>query len=425
MHVGKYRFQPERVDKADLCAHCFRYRRVAFLECDLGQSEFTPPGMVALNIIEQPIFGRSPPNFVFRGVIDTKTGPPFTHPTIPNFAHFVGATSPRSSPSHYIAAIEALLQSYRLDVQSPAINHGADDQEDDREADVIPLVVNTMGWTKGLGADLALKIENMIQPTAIFEIKIPTSKTSWQADVLPPCAADSYFGHQPKIHLLEPVVAPILSMNYTPADHRTISILSYFHCVFPTKNPRELQQVSATSWDTDLPLCARPPYEVDWSTAIDKFVLAGAGMEDVVAAEVKRVLNGAIIGLVSCSPDTIDLGDGATSTSDHPVPYFQGSPPPSPLTSNCFGLALIRAVSPSSTHMHVLTPLSPRFLSKSRVAVKGELELPVWGMLDTFQADGVAGVAKGKVPYLQWGKGKGLGAERRRVRRNLMRKGQM
>lgn len=34
-----------------------RYRRVAYLECDLGQSEFTPGGMVALNIIDKPVFG--------------------------------------------------------------------------------------------------------------------------------------------------------------------------------------------------------------------------------------------------------------------------------------------------------------------------------------------------------------------------------
>lgn len=34
-----------------------RYRRVAFLECDLGQSEFTPGGVVALTVINQPVFG--------------------------------------------------------------------------------------------------------------------------------------------------------------------------------------------------------------------------------------------------------------------------------------------------------------------------------------------------------------------------------
>jgi polynucleotide 5'-hydroxyl-kinase GRC3/NOL9 len=34
-----------------------RYKRVAFLECDLGQSEFTPGGTVALNIVEEPLLG--------------------------------------------------------------------------------------------------------------------------------------------------------------------------------------------------------------------------------------------------------------------------------------------------------------------------------------------------------------------------------
>jgi len=34
------------------------YRRVAFLECDVGQSEFTPGGMVALNVVENYIFGK-------------------------------------------------------------------------------------------------------------------------------------------------------------------------------------------------------------------------------------------------------------------------------------------------------------------------------------------------------------------------------
>lgn len=34
-----------------------RFRRVAFLECDLGQSEFTPGGMVSLHLISRPVLG--------------------------------------------------------------------------------------------------------------------------------------------------------------------------------------------------------------------------------------------------------------------------------------------------------------------------------------------------------------------------------
>jgi len=59
--------------------------------------------------------------------------------------------------------------------------------------------------------------------------------------------------------------------------------------------------------------------------------------------------------------------------------------------------------------------------------VKGEIEIPIWGMLD-FRAqngDSVAGVEMLKVPYLRWGKTEGLGGRKKRVRRNLMRKSQL
>jgi len=150
-------------------------------------------------------------------------------------------------------------------------------------------------------------------------------------------------------------------------------------------------------------------------------------MEDVVPTEIGRVLNGAVVGLVSCEPGAIDV-DMDSSPSDQTIPFIQGASPVSPSISTCHGLALVRAVSPNSTHMHILTPLPPYLLAKCRVMIKGELELPVWGMLD-FRSDGgegsIAGIEKTKVPYLQWGKGEGIGGDRRRVRRNLMRKGQM
>ncbi|KAG0702283.1 hypothetical protein DFH29DRAFT_875322 [Suillus ampliporus] len=48
--------------------------------------------------------------------------------------------------------------------------------------------------------------------------------------------------------------------------------------------------------------------------------------------------------------------------------------------------------------------------------VKGRPELPIWGTLDFTDANkGVAGAEKDRVPYLQWGKGEGLGGERRRT----------
>jgi polynucleotide 5'-hydroxyl-kinase GRC3/NOL9 len=285
-----------------------------------------------------------------------------------------------------------------------------------------------MGWTKGLGADLALRIEDIVEPTDVLEME----STAFSTDLLVRMQ-DNLMVHGRKAHMLEPIATELLSANYSPADYRTLSILSYFHAVFPPSDPRRLQQACAISWNTVLPLCARIPYEVDWTVAFQKVILIGSGMEDVVPSEIERVLNSAVVGLVRCDPGTVDVDiqmpplekDGITPK----IPYIQGSSPPSPSTSVCCGLALIRAISPTSPHMHVVTPLPPDVFAESRVLVKGDLELPIWGMLD-FRADSeakgcIAGVETGRVPFLKWGKKQGLGTERRRVRRNLMRKGQM
>lgn len=329
-----------------------------------------------------------------------RLGPPFTHPTLPIQAHYIGATTPKSSPSHYLSAIQSLVQTYRLDIQTPT-DMGIEG-DDDRTWDRIPLVVNTMGWTKGLGADILQKIHAMVEPTQIFEFEAPIIDNAWPARV-------------PAHHLIKPIPSSNL---YSAVDTRTLSIMSYFHAVFPSATtPDSFRQITAMKWNTSLPLCAKRPYEVTFSAAVDQVILTGAGTEDVRPSEVQCVLNGALVGLVSCEPGSLDAPlDG--------IPYTQGALPPFTQSSSCYGLALIRSLSPSV--LHILTPSPPASLHKARVLVKGEMELPIWGLLDfRTDKDEVAGVEKGKVPFLQWGKREGLGAEKRRVRRNLMRKGQM
>ncbi|KAF7370581.1 Polynucleotide 5'-hydroxyl-kinase GRC3 [Mycena sanguinolenta] len=359
-----------------------RYSKVAFLECDPGQSEFTPGGLVALNIIERHVFGTLFPHTTPVSIVHLVLGPPFTHPTLPSFAHYIGMSTPRSSPSHYLASIQSLVETYQLDVQTPA-NY----DDGPKISDAIPLIVNTMGWTKGLGADLTRKIEDLVQPTDIFEVEAPIFEHSSSFDH-PLRVSDV---HSPRLHLLQPITPSVLSANYSASDHRSISILSYFHSIFPRTAPEALEQVTAIRWNTTNP-----------------FVCSASvrGMEDVVPSEINRVLNGALVGLVACEPGSLDEDINMSATSSDadavqvaPVPYIQG----------------------------YLRPLPSQLLSKCRVLVKGDMELPLWGMLD-FRSDmegEVAGVEKAKVPYLQWGKGEGLGGEKRRVRRNLMRKGQM
>lgn len=350
-----------------------------------------------------------------------------------------------------------MIQSYRLDVQTPELDGTEDD--DQRIFDVIPIVVNTMGWSKGLGADLTRKIESMLEPTDIFDIHTPV-REDWPVSVPPVAISGQQNGYgayhdystmeatTALVHTLDFVPSSSFAAGYTPSDHRAISIMSYFHARYPVDaTSNTWDEITVQSWDVSRPLCAIPPYQVDCSTAFDKVVLTGAGSEDVVEEEIAQVLNGAIVGFVACEHGTVDIEPSETTSGDESltfgIPYTRASSPPSPASSNCVGIGLIRGVSspttesgssPAKTFFHMLTPLPHSFLENSRVLVKGEMELPVWGMLDFRNFDDketdigdVAGVDRDNVPFLQWGKAPegAYGAEKRRIRRNLMRRGQM
>ena len=143
-------------------------------------------------------------------------------------------------------------------------------------------------------------------------------------------------------------------------------------------------------------------------------MLTGAGAEDVVRTELGRVLAGALVALVSAQPPPEGIEEV----------YTPGFPPPDPASSNCLGLALVRGVSNDGSKIQLLTPVPPERLVNARILVMGELQLPVWGWLDFRSVEG--GTDPGvDVPFLRWGRSAGAGSEKRRVRRNIMRRAQI
>lgn len=398
-------------------------------------------------------------------------GPPFTHPRRPYAAHFVGSSSPRGSPAHYIACIAALLQTYRLDVQYAAAELETGDTfdlEDDRSSMMVPLVVNTQGWIKGMGADLMRAIEEVVPATHIFVfeaepffdhsrspnhkatttsrsalngVEIP-SETNWvelgASDVL----FQSGQTEPAKVYALTSPPAGPLSTTYTASDIRVMSLMSYFH--------HHASEGVSPSWRTSQSLLSTPPYEVDISVAFDAVILHGAGYEDVVYEELLRALNCSIVALVE-TDDSSWLAEDGEGTS-LPIPYIQGRTPPDPRTSQCHGLAFIRGISTptiSQEHirLHLLTPVSLDILARCRVLIKGEMEMPVWAFIGS-SSDPVAGqewrgtgaksesgggcvggVPWEKVPYLAFrgvkGEAVAVGSGVKRPRKNVMRRGQM
>ncbi|KAF8590264.1 hypothetical protein K439DRAFT_1612063 [Ramaria rubella] len=153
----------------------------------------------------------------------------------------------------------------------------------------IPLVVNTQGWIKGLGGDFLRKIEEIVEATDIFDMDVQAGAFPRQLERAQPASA--------RLYTIRPILNSPLAAYYTPADYRSLSILSYFHCHFPSRGDDGVR-----AWTTDLPLCTRQPWEVNCLEAIDLIVLFGAGFEDVVPEELDRAIHCGVVALV-CDAD--------------------------------------------------------------------------------------------------------------------------
>ncbi|XP_046850669.1 polynucleotide 5'-hydroxyl-kinase NOL9-like isoform X2 [Xenia sp. Carnegie-2017] len=113
-----------------------------FMETDVGQTEFTPPGILSLVKVNSPIFG-----------------PPFTHLAKSERALFFGDITPKDYPSTYVKMVYLLHEYYKESCSAE------------------PLVINTCGWIKGLGVRILLDIIRLVQPTHIIQINSPSQAT--------------------------------------------------------------------------------------------------------------------------------------------------------------------------------------------------------------------------------------------------------
>ncbi|KXZ56686.1 hypothetical protein GPECTOR_1g618 [Gonium pectorale] len=120
--------------------------RLAFLDTDVGQPEFTPPGLMSLHIMEP---GRP------------AVGPPHAHSRQPAAARFVGDVSPQHDPQLYLASAQALYGAYWEWAQRVVAGGGP----------WPPLLVNTHGWVKGLGFELLTGLLRLLAPTVVVQVR--------------------------------------------------------------------------------------------------------------------------------------------------------------------------------------------------------------------------------------------------------------
>lgn len=185
-----------------------KYEKVAFLDCDVGQCEFNPPGMVGLHMIDH----RSP-----------ITGPPHTRTQHqPLYASFIGDTTATLDPSAYVQGIKNCFSYFQqhLPASSPASS--------------VPLVINTQGWITGLGLQLLTQIIDITRPRHIvhFENHNTSSSSGGGNTDLGKHSKQSAASASSTLEFLQPFVGN--GKKYSPSVH----VLRRYSPATPVKHQR-------------------------------------------------------------------------------------------------------------------------------------------------------------------------------------------
>ncbi|PWN38286.1 uncharacterized protein FA14DRAFT_25303 [Meira miltonrushii] len=417
---------PKRVGKSTLSRFLLQRLltkhegQVAYLETDLGQSEFSLPGMVSLHVFDsawQKEEGSTPLLFA----------PSWASIRQPVNAHFLGDYSPKNDPGRYIAAIQNLLTSYR--------NHWA--------SQGVPLIVNTQGWVKGLGAQLLSQIEALVEPSLILNISEEVDMND---------AEEFQDAPLPRIVTLE--ASPSLftrerSMNAVEA--RSLSIISYFYASNLPATGKDI----LPSWSTSKGILERPPFSIKVSTGLK----GGIHILDHGACVSERLslmaLNGSCVAVVISRDDGQDDQDESTQSSPWSTALRKQFPPHD--ASTCIGLGIVQSIDVANGSLNLISPISEFVIRSAARAlyggdenshsikmsiIKGAVDIPVCLSLDRAVLNslnssntdqniprGVANVAFADVPYLDFDVNTAeeevvIDMKKRRIRRNLLRPSQ-
>lgn len=235
-----------------------RHKRVAYLDTDVGQPEFAPPGCLSLTILDTE-------------TLDSKI--------LPERCYFFGDISSKRDPEIYLTYIFALYDHYRkqynqFSTESPS-NNG------------VPLIVNTPGWVKGIGYDVLVDMLKHIAPSHVVNICISAVSKN-----LPSGAFWSHDGDAGQVTLIEINSARQDSLNRSvlvqkDSRHlRDLSIVMYFKQCFPSDmNINSIKEISQA-------LAAHPPYEVSVSAVNIKHLHFQVPKEEIFYS-----LNASIVGL--------------------------------------------------------------------------------------------------------------------------------
>ena len=404
-------------------------RRVAVLDCDVGQPELGPPGLITLTVLEKPLL--SPPHahmICGKGGNDESSsssddGHPCFAPTSGHAsARFFGHVSAKADPSSYTAAIASLMRKYEelveIELKSGST---AGKREAIERLDALPLVINTAGWVKGMGFEILSSIVDVVRPGHIVQIvgatrakffdltphafegrsihvveafgsvsKLPTDQEttpppSRAVSPVPPSAEVVSKQSEGSTATEQPIAgnASASTPSASTGTLRELRLSSYFLGGF-----KNLLDSGAKFWPASggiydphcyvaSTLAAARPFCVPFDSVLcyvpSLMEYRGTAQADEL---IMKSLNGSIVGLCSWkeAERKVDHEYQNNITAIHTTPpHLDASLLP------CMGLGIIRGIDRVKQCFYILTPIEPGRLIKNppNVLVRGLLQLPL------------------------------------------------
>nr|KAF6444626.1 nucleolar protein 9 [Molossus molossus] len=317
---------------------------VDYLECDLGQTEFTPPGCISLLNITEPVLG-----------------PPFTHQRTPQKMVYFGKSACKNNYENYIEIIKYVFSSYK------------------REA---PLIVNTMGWVTDQGLLLLVDLIRLLSPSHVVQFSSGRSRA--MPDLTPAYVDDLdglYTKSKSKVRNRgfylaefaenlefgdEEKESPVAFTGYkllcvqsdfafrkTPRNReshnrvfRDLAVLSYLSQLQPPV-PKPLR-----------PLHGLTPYQVPFSA-----VALRVTHSDVAPTHVLYAVNASWVGLCRILDDVRGYASGPVLLAQTPV-------------CDCLGFGICRGIDMEKRLYHILTPVAPEELRNVNCLLVGAISIP-------------------------------------------------
>ncbi|XP_033334173.2 polynucleotide 5'-hydroxyl-kinase NOL9 isoform X2 [Megalopta genalis] len=300
-------------------------KKVVLVDVDPGQTECAPAGCMSFSLIDEPLLG-----------------PNFTHLKTPVCQLYLGDIDVSKCITRYIEGMKMLVEKLS---SCPVMSR-------------LPIVVNTMGFTSGIGWDLAIFTIKLAKPFLVVQIMSEKVKNNYpehlSKEVINQVSKRVSWGvnvanwNEDCSHELcvipshaERKSAPVNdTWNMEPYQHRELVMTSYLSEIL-----RDPVDSMSSCHDISLNINTAVPYVTRFSSLIVSIPRAS-----MPPTHVLNVINGNIVALCG-----IDLDDPESQQVELVSNLRVLDRPP---ICSCYGFGIVRGVDTEREEIFLNTPLS-------------------------------------------------------------------